>query len=177
MPTEATLTAAFAATPEALKLEYALTNTSHAGLYVIDVSVQVSGGGATVQTGIPRVELSPDRVVFLLMKLRQLDPMRSYAAPPNAYAALLPPGQTRRVSAQLPLPLIPANLPPSKEVQEILVNRVSLIIGVVPVPATPAVEQEIGGVKLWRLPAASWRQQRELRFDAAVANVRVLVNK
>lgn len=177
MPSEASLTAAFAVTPEALKVEYAVANTGHAGVYVIDVAVQVTAGGAKVQHGMPRVELSPERIVLLMMKLRPLDPLRSYAAPPQAYAVLLPPGGVRRIASQLSFPLIPVNLPPSKEVQEILLNRLSLTVGVVPVTATPAVEQEIGGEKLWRLPATSWRQQRELRFDATVANLRVLVNK
>ncbi len=177
MPSEATLTAAFSATAEALKMEYAVANTSNTGLYVIDVAVQVTAGGAAVQHGAPRVELSPERVVLLMMKLRPLDPRRSYAAPPQAYAVLLPPGGVRRIASQVSFPLIPANLPPSKEVQEILLNRLSLTVGVVPVTATPAVEQEIGGEKLWRLPATSWRQQRELRFDATVPNLRVLVNK
>jgi hypothetical protein len=177
MPSEAALTAAFAATAETLKMEYAVANTSPAGLYVIDVSVQVAAGGAAVRHGIPRIELSPERVVLLMMKLRPLDPRRSYTAPPQAYAVLLPPGGVRRISTELSFPLIPANLPPSREVQEILLNRLSLTVGVVPVTAAPAVEQEIGGEKLWRLPATSWKQQRELRFDAAVANLRVLVHK
>lgn len=177
MPSEASLTAAFAATAATLRMEYAVANTSHTGLYVIDVAVQVTAGGAKVQHGIPRIELSPERIVLLMMKLRPLDPSRRYAAPPQAYSVLLPPGEVRRIASELSFPLIPANLPPSKEVQEILLNRLSLTVGVVPVTATPAVEHEVGGEKLWRLPATSWRQQRELRFDATVPNLRVLVNK
>lgn len=178
MASEATLQAAFRATPTELQIDYAVANTSRAGLFVVDVSISVTSSKTVARIGVPRVELAQDRRVMLLSRLTQIDPARSYAAPPQAYAALLEPGATRTVSAALPLPLVPANVPPSKEVQEIICDKVTFILGVVPGPAVPtAREQEVGGVKLWRLPLDAWSHQRDLRIDASVPHLRVLYPK
>ncbi|MCC7174065.1 MAG: hypothetical protein IT159_02625 [Bryobacterales bacterium] len=178
MANEATLSAALSATREELRIEYLVSNTSPSGLFLIDVSVRPTPDGTSVETGVPRLELTPQRQVLLLYRLRQPDRSRSYAVPPSAFAALLESGRSRKVSASVRFPLIATNLPPSKEVQEAVCDRVALILGYVPVPAVPAaVETEVAGVKLWRLPPDAWRHQKELRFEAVVPNLRVLVNK
>jgi len=178
MASEATLQAAFRATPTELEIDYAVVNTGREGLFVVDVSISVTSAGTVVRTGVPRTELTEDRRVMLLSRLTQIDPARSYAAPPQAYAAFLEPGATRKISATLPFPLAPGNAPPSQEVQEILCEKLTFILGVVPAPAVPSArEQEVGGVKLWRLPLDAWRHQRELRIDASVPHLRVLYPK
>lgn len=178
MASEATLQAAFRATPTELEIDYAVVNTGREGLFVVDVSISVTSAGTVVRTGVPRMELTEDRRVMLLSRLTQIDPARSYAAPPQAYAAFLEPGATRKISATLPFPLAPRNAPPSQEVQEILCEKLTFILGVVPAPAVPSArEQEVGGVKLWRLPLDAWRHQRELRIDASVPHLRVLYPK
>ncbi|MCX7114183.1 MAG: M91 family zinc metallopeptidase [Proteobacteria bacterium] len=86
--------------------------------------------------------------------------------------------ESKEITAELEFPLIPGNLPPSQEVGEMLCDRVTLIYGMIPASAVPdAVEEDIAGKKLWRLPMEAYEYQQELRVDAKVSNVRVLVNK
>ncbi len=179
MATPATLTATFQATDQALEIRYTLTNTGREPLFVINVAVRVSPQGTTVEVGRPRVELTRDRQLLLLSRLPPWDRSVSYAAPPAAYATHLPVGQTERITIEMPLPLVPENLPPPRDkedVRELLVQRVSFLLGVLPASAAPrAAEQEIAGVKLWRLPVfEALPHQIELKAEAALPGVRVL---
>jgi len=179
MANVATLSANFLATAKDLQLDYAVMNISKSPLYVVDVSISVTREGTQVLIGVPKVELAASCEVHLLSRLQRLDPRRRYAAPPSAYASLLEVGKSKKVSVSLPFPLIPTNLPPSRDVQEILCDRVNFTLGVIPAsPSVPAAEQEVAGVKLWRLPIyEAFEYQQELKVVATVPNIRVLVNK
>ena len=177
MPTPATLSATFSATPEALNFEYTLINTSTSDLFVMDVSGRVSSTGVSTETGKPVVDFTPNSgTVRLLFRLEQRDPRRRYAVPPRPYVALLAKGETRKITGSLGLPLIPHNLAPSNDVEEQTVDHISLIVGIVPTSAFPnAIQQNLGGTPLWRLPNDRATEQIELRFDATVPAVKVLI--
>ncbi len=178
MTKEASLSATFRAMEKHLRIDYRLTNRGGRDLFVIDVAIQVTEEGMSVETAVPRVELSPNDQVLLLSRLRPLDPSVSYAAPPMAYASRLQAGEVRQTTLEIPFPLIPLNLPPSKEVEERVFSHLTFVLGIV--PATPdlaAAEQEIAGETLWRLPTDAWRRQKELRSSASGLSLRVLVNK
>ncbi len=179
MAAPANLAATFQLTEQALEIRYAITNAGREPLFVINVAVRVTPQGTTVEVGSPRIELTRDGQLWLLSRLPPFDRRISYAAPPAAYATRLAPGQSERISIALPLPLVPQNLPPpqrEEDVREILVQRVTFVLGVVPVSAVPeAEEQEIAGVKLWRLPVFEAQpHQVELKAEATLPGVRVL---
>jgi hypothetical protein len=172
------LTATFATTPDELAVDYALSNGGAAGVYVIDVTIAVEAGGVTRVEHRPRVELHPERQLVLVNRITRPDRRRSYAVPPTAYGALLEPGATRTVHVTLPLPLLPANLMPSENVGEIEVEKIALIVAVVPTSAAPnARPLEIGGQPLWQLPTDAAAHQVELRVDGVAPRLRVRVPK
>lgn len=178
MAKQAVLSARFAVTADKFRVHYTVTNTSAVRVFVIDVVVRVDANGASVHAGPPRVELGTRGELALVAKLREFNPLRSYAAPPQAYASMIEPGGARTETMEIDLPLVPGNMPPAKAVHEVVYERVSFTVGIVPAPAAKAaVEQEIGGVKVWRLPMDAYKSQEELRVAADVAGIRVLVAK
>lgn len=173
-----TLAASFGTTPDELQIDYTLTNRSEAASYVIDVAVAVERGGAAKVVHRPRVELHPDRQLWLVNRITPPDRRRSYAIPPTAYGARLEPGATRTVQIKLPLPLIPANLAPTENVQELTAERVTLVVAVVPSSAVPqARELDIGGQPLWQLSPDAATHQVELRADGVAPGTRVRAPK
>jgi hypothetical protein len=175
---EATLTASFQATQSSLIVVAVLTNVSAAPIFLTDIRVRVGRNGTTVETGHYKIELTKDRDLQLLSRLSPVDPRIDYAVPPSAYASMLPPGGQKEIKSTLEFPLIPGNLPPTKDVVEIACDRVTLIYGLIPSQTVPnAIEQVVAGVKIWRLPLDAWQKQKELRVEARVSGVRILVNR
>ncbi|MCS7314540.1 MAG: hypothetical protein RMI94_03920 [Bryobacterales bacterium] len=173
-----TLAASFRTTADQLELDYVVSNGSREPVFLIDVSIRVTAEGVAVEPGAPRVELAGNSVVLLRSALRPIPPNVTYAVPPQAYATRLEPGGTIRRSLRLPLPLAPAGLPPKREPKQAVFERVTFLLGVVPSSAVPGVQrQEIGGTEVWLLPVDAVDHQVELRAEARVANLRVLVER
>lgn len=178
MPYPVTLAANFRTTAETLELEYAVTNGLREPIFLFNKSIRVTADGAVVEPGVPRVELASDGMVLLVSALRPIPRDVSYAAPPQAYASRLEAGAPLEQSVSLRLPLAPSGPPPRREPREAVFERVAFILGVVPASEVPgAQKQEIGGVEVWRLPVDAVQHQVELRAEARVANLRVLVEK
>ncbi len=178
MPYPVTLASSFRTTAENLELEYAVTNGLGEPVFLINVSIRPTPEGAVVEPGRPRVQLAADGLVLLVSALRPIPRDVSYAAPPQAYASRLEAGASLKQSVSLPLPLAPWGLPPRQEPREAIFDRVAFVLGVVPASAVPSAQkQEIGGAEVWRLPLDAVRHQVELRAEARVANLRVLVEK
>lgn len=173
-----TLTASFRTTAESLELTYTVNNAAREPVFVVNVSLRTTSEGTVAVPGIPRVELMPDGLVLLHSALRPTPRGVAYSAPPQAYASRLEAGASFKQTLWLPLPLAPTRLPPAREPREAIFERVAFVLGVVPASAVPnAQKQEIGGAEVWRLPIGAVQHQVELRADARIANLRVLVEK
>ncbi|MGB9604516.1 MAG: hypothetical protein ACP5U2_07915 [Bryobacteraceae bacterium] len=174
----ARLMANFRIAADQLQVDYTLTNNGREALYVIDIAIRVTAQGAVVHTGVPRVEFGPQGEVILASTAPPFDPSVSYAVPPTFYTSRLEAGASVNRSFALTLPLAPAWPPPRREPREITADRVAFVLGIIPVSAVPnAARQEIGGVEVWWLPANAGQRQIQLRAEAKVANLRVLVDR
>lgn len=162
------LKATFHTTNERVVVDFVVTNSGHANVYLTDVTLDPKTGGP--KTDSLWVNYLPPDAAVLWSHLTPLDPTQSWAQPPSAYVTRVAPGETYKSTLAAPAPLrvhgVQPQAGPNGERDGwagtvVECSRIQFDLGVISdSPELDAQAMTVAGKAMYRVGPAAFRHQR-----------------
>jgi len=167
------LKATFHTSKERVVVDFEVTNSGHASVYLTDVTLDPKTGG--LKPDALWVDyVAPDTAV-LWSHLVKLDPTRTWAHPPSAYVTRVAPGETYKNTVGAPAPLrvqgVQPQVGPNGEPNGWLGTvvecaRIRFDLGVISdSPELDAQAMTVAGKAMYKLGPAAFRHQKVVSVE------------